>query len=190
MFVFSISGTGQIELYTHLEVMKEILSVLEALGYRMCICYLLDASFTVDVSKFISGCFSSLSTMINLGLPHVNILSKADLRERWDFGGLFTRGGAAEGSRTGITSEPGSHIEEYLDVDVDSLIVELNESTPGAFGSLNESIGAILRDYNLISFIPVSVYSQESLENISLVVDTTLQYGEDEEPKLRVVEEE
>lgn len=32
-----------------------------------------------DVTKFISGCMASLSAMIQLELPHVNILSKMDL---------------------------------------------------------------------------------------------------------------
>lgn len=35
--------------------------------------------FMTDVTKFISGCMSSLSAMIQLEVPHVNILSKMDL---------------------------------------------------------------------------------------------------------------
>lgn len=32
-----------------------------------------------DVPKYISGCLASLSAMVQLELPHVNILSKMDL---------------------------------------------------------------------------------------------------------------
>lgn len=32
-----------------------------------------------DVTKFISGCMACLSAMVQLELPHVNILSKMDL---------------------------------------------------------------------------------------------------------------
>lgn len=35
--------------------------------------------FMTDVTKFISGCMASLSAMVQLELPHVNILSKMDL---------------------------------------------------------------------------------------------------------------
>lgn len=35
--------------------------------------------FMTDVPKYISGCMASLSAMIQLELPHVNILSKMDL---------------------------------------------------------------------------------------------------------------
>lgn len=32
-----------------------------------------------DVTKFISGCMASLSAMVQLELPHINIISKMDL---------------------------------------------------------------------------------------------------------------
>lgn len=35
--------------------------------------------FVTDVTKYISGCLASLSAMVQLELPHVNILSKMDL---------------------------------------------------------------------------------------------------------------
>jgi hypothetical protein len=35
--------------------------------------------FVSDVTKYISGCMASLSAMIQLELPHINILSKMDL---------------------------------------------------------------------------------------------------------------
>ena len=35
--------------------------------------------FITDVTKFISGCMASLSAMVHLEVPHVNILSKMDL---------------------------------------------------------------------------------------------------------------
>lgn len=35
--------------------------------------------FVSDVTKYISGCMASLSAMIQLELPHVNVLTKVDL---------------------------------------------------------------------------------------------------------------
>ena len=35
--------------------------------------------FMTDITKFISGCMASLSAMVQLELPHINILSKMDL---------------------------------------------------------------------------------------------------------------
>ena len=39
--------------------------------------------FFSDASKFISVLLTSLSTMLQIELPHVNILSKADLIEKY-----------------------------------------------------------------------------------------------------------
>ncbi|KAF9609106.1 hypothetical protein IFM89_013360 [Coptis chinensis] len=47
--------------------------------FNVCVVYLLDSQFMTDVTKFISGCMASLSAMVQLELPHVNILSKMDL---------------------------------------------------------------------------------------------------------------
>ena len=40
-------------------------------------------SYFSDASKFISVLLTSLSTMLQIELPHVNILSKADLIEKY-----------------------------------------------------------------------------------------------------------
>jgi uncharacterized membrane protein YvbJ len=42
-------------------------------NFNVCVVYLLDSQV------YISGCVASLSTTIQLELPHVNILSKMDL---------------------------------------------------------------------------------------------------------------
>lgn len=46
---------GQIELYTHMNTMKELVDLLEKWGFRMCAVFLMDAQFMVDGAKFISG---------------------------------------------------------------------------------------------------------------------------------------
>ena len=45
----------------------------------MCAVFLVDSHFMVDGAKFISGSTVALCTMINLEIPHVNVLSKLDL---------------------------------------------------------------------------------------------------------------
>ncbi len=41
--------------------------------------HLVDAHLTSDPGKFLAAALLSLSTMLHLGLPHVNALSKASL---------------------------------------------------------------------------------------------------------------
>lgn len=45
----------------------------------MCGVFLLDSQFVVDCSKFFAGVLSALSAMIQLEIPHINVMSKMDL---------------------------------------------------------------------------------------------------------------
>ena len=45
--------------------------------------HLVDSHYCSDPGKFISVLLTSLSTMVQVELPHVNILSKVDLMEQY-----------------------------------------------------------------------------------------------------------
>ena len=75
---------GQIELYTHIPVMRQLADKLQSWNFRLCGVFLLDAQFLLEPSKFVSGMMTALSTMVNLELPHVNIMSKLDLLSKKD----------------------------------------------------------------------------------------------------------
>lgn len=55
---------------------------LQMWNYNVCAVFLLDATFITDPSKFISGALLSLSAMVQLELPHLNVLTKCDLADR------------------------------------------------------------------------------------------------------------
>lgn len=67
---------GQIELYTHHGSIKKIFEKLETVGYHLCAVHLVDSHYCSDPTKFISTLLLSLSTMLQIGLPHINVLSK------------------------------------------------------------------------------------------------------------------
>jgi GTPase SAR1 family protein len=52
---------GQIELFTHLPIMQEIIKYLAKLNYNICAVYLLDCMFINDSSRFISGSLMCLA---------------------------------------------------------------------------------------------------------------------------------
>ncbi len=45
--------------------------------------HLVDSHYCSDAGKFISVLLTSLVAMLQLGLPHVNVLSKVDLIEQY-----------------------------------------------------------------------------------------------------------
>ncbi|RMD45022.1 hypothetical protein DV735_g35, partial [Chaetothyriales sp. CBS 134920] len=73
---------GQIELYTHIPLLPELVKYLSRMGplnINLCAAYLLEATFVMDKAKFFAGTLSAMSAMINIELPHINVLSKIDL---------------------------------------------------------------------------------------------------------------
>ena len=84
---------GQIELFTHFNVIAKLAHFLtNSLDFRLCGVFLLDSQFITDTAKFLSGSFVSLSTMVNLEIPFLNLLSKTDLlteQQRKDVDAFF-----------------------------------------------------------------------------------------------------
>ena len=75
---------GQIELYTHLPIMRQLVEQLERWNFRVCGVFLPDSQFLNDTPKFFSGDLAALSVMVTLEISHVNIMSKIDLLNERD----------------------------------------------------------------------------------------------------------
>ncbi|XP_053854744.1 GPN-loop GTPase 2 isoform X3 [Vidua macroura] len=74
---------GQVELYTHHEALKNVFAQLAKWNFRLAAVHLVDSHYCTDPGKFISVLCTSLSTMLHVELPHVNVLSKMDLIEQY-----------------------------------------------------------------------------------------------------------
>ena len=54
---------GQIELYTHMKVMRRFVDILQTWNFRLCGVFLVDSHFMVDGATFLSGTMAALSGM-------------------------------------------------------------------------------------------------------------------------------
>ena len=148
---------GQIELYSHVPAFKRFVHYLRDKGWSVCAVYLLDAQFVTDPTKFISGCMTCLAAMVQLELPHVNVLTKMDLVEN------------------------KQEIEAFLDVDARSLTHQLNARMGEQFVRLNEAVANLIDEYSMVSFFPLDYTAEDSLQDLMAYIDNSIQYGEDEE---------
>ena len=73
---------GQVELYSHLTIMHDLVEMMTSWNFRLASVYLMDAIFVLEPSKFISGCLLSLSCMLQLELPHINVITKCDIADK------------------------------------------------------------------------------------------------------------
>ena len=71
---------GQVELSTDHGSLKRIIQRLaKEGGWRLAAVHLMDANHILDPTKYIAILLLSLRTMLQLELPHINVLSKIDL---------------------------------------------------------------------------------------------------------------
>jgi len=69
---------GQIELYSHLDIMARLTKAIQKAGFNLCSLYCSDGTFVNEPSKYIQSSLTSLATMTQLSLPHLNVLTKCD----------------------------------------------------------------------------------------------------------------
>lgn len=199
---------GQIELYTHVPVMRRVIDSLRTAGYDsdMVSVFVVDATFVADAPKFISGSLLSLSAMIALELPHINILSKCDLvdKERvdevldiesatqlWNIEERQRQGEEAaveEFERTGKfeTAEGGKardteSVEDKTEASESKKRQAAIELRRRKRDRLTEAICSLLDDFSMVSFLPLNITDEESIDFVLSNVDHTVQYGEDAE---------
>ena len=129
----------------------------------MCCVYLLDSVFMSDSHKFASGILCCLSAMIQLELPHINVLTKVDLLDKQEH----------------------SDLSELCDPDLGALQYKMEEEGKcdnDKHKLLTAEICNLLNTYNMVSFLPYSKHDVQSIEAILAHVDHAIQYGEDKEP--------
>lgn len=152
---------GQIELFSHVPVLKNFVEHLKRKNFNVCVVYLLDSQFMTDVSKFISGCMASLSAMVQLELPHVNILSKMDL----------------------VTNK--RDLENYLNPEAQTLLPALNQRMGPKFEKLNKALIELVDQYSMVSFVPLDLRKERSIQYILSQIDNSIQFGEDADVKVK-----
>lgn len=144
---------GQIELYTHDKSIRNIIEMLVKLDYRLCTVNLVDSYYCTDASKFISVLLTTLSSMLHIEMPHINLLSKMDLIEQYgklDF-----------------------NLDYYTEVlDLNYLLEQLSDDPLFTkFKKLNSLICDVVQDFSLVSYHPLNIQKKDNLINIMQKID-------------------
>ncbi|CAG0891104.1 unnamed protein product [Darwinula stevensoni] len=150
---FLFDFPGQVELYTHQDSVKKLLRKLEKAEVRLCAVHLVDSHYCSDAGKFIAVLLTSLSTMLQLELPHVNVLSKVALAEK--YGRLQF------------------NLDFYTDVLDLQYLLECLQDDPFVhkYSQLNAALVDLIENYSLVSFLPMDVSDIESLVKVRAAVD-------------------
>uniref|UniRef100_A0A667Z3U2 GPN-loop GTPase 2 n=1 Tax=Myripristis murdjan TaxID=586833 RepID=A0A667Z3U2_9TELE len=162
---------GQVELYTHHSSVKSIISQLAQWNFRLSAVHLVDSHYCTDPAKFISVLCTSLSTMLHVELPHVNVLSKMDLIEQY--------------------GKLAFNLDFYTEVMDLTYLLDHLAADPffKKFHHLNEKLAEVIQDYSLVSFVPLNVQDKESMTQVLRTVDKANGYcfGDLEERNLQAM---
>ncbi|KJY00248.1 ATP binding protein [Zymoseptoria brevis] len=186
-YLIIIDMPGQIELYTHVPIIPQLLKQLTrgSLNINMCAAYLLESSFIVDRAKFFSGTLSAMSAMIMMELPHVNILSKMDqvkgqiarkeLKRFIDPDTSLLQ----DGPESGLVYEYKEGVDngEREHEDAQALM------SGASFGRLNRAVGQLIDDFSLVSFLKLDAQDEDSVGAILSYIDDAVQFHEAQEPR-------
>ncbi|XP_015772111.1 PREDICTED: GPN-loop GTPase 2-like [Acropora digitifera] len=152
-YYFLFDCPGQVELYTHHRSVRNVVRQLEKRDFRLTAVHLVDAHHCSDPTKFISVLLTSLSTMIHIELPHVNVLSKIDLVEQY--------------------GKLAFNLDFYTDVlDLNYLLEHIKDDPfTQKYKKLNEALVGLVEDYGLVSFKTLDVQSKESMYQLIKSID-------------------
>lgn len=172
-YYFLFDCPGQVELYTHHSSMKNVLSVVrDKLDIRLCCLNLIDSHYCSDPGKYIATLLLSLSTMLHLELPHINILSKMDLalkhKNRLSFG-----------------------LDFYTEVlDLNYVLDRLQDDPINArYNKLNAALVSLVEDFSLVHFHPLNSKDKRTLLRVSNAVDKAngYVYGANEQRNIQAL---
>lgn len=184
-YLIIIDMPGQIELYTHVPIIPQLLRNLTrgSLNINMCAAYLLESSFIVDRSKFFSGTLSAMSAMIMMELPHINILSKMDqvkgqiarkeLKRFIDPDTSLLQ----DAPESGLVYEFKDGIDNGDPEDAQALMSGVS------FAKLNRAVGQLIDDFSLVSFLKLDAQDEDSVSAILSYIDDAIQFHEAQEPR-------
>ncbi|CAN1135659.1 GPN-loop GTPase QQT1 [Linum perenne] len=150
---------GQVELFfLHTNAKNVIMKLIKKLNLRLTAVHLVDAHLCSDPSKYISGLLLSLSTMIHLELPHINVLSKIDLIE--SYGKL------------------AFNLDFYTDVHDLSYLQHHIEQDPRSakYRKLTKELCEVVENYSLVDFTTLDIQDKESVGNLVKLIDQSNGY--------------
>lgn len=145
---------GQVELYTHHNSLSRIVEKLGQNLLRLCSVHLVDSHHCSEPGKYLSSLMLCTSTMLQISLPQVNVMTKFDEMKKFSDRLAF-------------------NVDFYTEVlDLNYLLEKLDDDPFTAkYKKLNSALVSIIEDYSLVSFIPLDVSNKGLLLQVKNAID-------------------
>ncbi|WVZ19785.1 hypothetical protein V8G54_007107 [Vigna mungo] len=156
-------GPNGVELFClHSNAKNVIMKLIKKLNLRLTAMHLIDAHLCSDPGKYISALLLSLSTMLHLELPHINVLSKIDLIESY--------GKLAFNLDFYTDVQDLSYLQHHLDQDPRSAKYRCGVALT-ANQKLTKELCEVIENFSLVSFTTLDIQDKESVGNLVKLID-------------------
>ncbi|KAI4132941.1 MAG: hypothetical protein LQ347_002353 [Umbilicaria vellea] len=147
---------GQVELFTHHSSLRNIFFRIQKLGYRLVALHLTDSYCLTMPSLYISTLLLSLRAMLQMDLPHLNVLTKID--------------------KLASYAPLAFNLDYYTEVqDLNYLLPHLAQESSllqnPEFEGLNKAIIELVEDFALVGFETLAVEDKKSMMNLLHAID-------------------
>jgi hypothetical protein len=149
---------GQVELFTHHGSLERIVRAMQDWGWSVVAVNLVDANYCAVSSSFISAALLSLSTMLSLELPHINVLSKVDMVQERGLPhdmDLYT---------------DGIGLQRLVDTIEGPLVDD-------KYRALQVGICDMVEEFGLLSFVPLNIEDKGGVARLVKLLDKAVGYA-------------
>jgi len=158
---------GQTELYVHDFSLRGILDdVRREFDARFTAAHLVDVAQCAVPTSYVAACLLSLTAMLRLELPHINILTKMDMANRYDL---------AMPLEFFREAQELHRIAPFCGVQPCSLDEDDVEEEPSAYAKqlqkLSGKICELVDDFSLVCYEPLDVSDGESVAKVVRLLD-------------------
>ncbi|EON61004.1 hypothetical protein W97_00214 [Coniosporium apollinis CBS 100218] len=164
---------GQVELFTHHSSLRNIFFRLQKLGYRLVVVSLTDSYVLTQPSLYISALLLALRSMLQMDLPHLNVLTKID--------NLHTYPALPFNLDFYTEVQELDYLLPYLSAEQTSRFGPTSTS-PAAppqdskFASLNKAIVELIEEFALVGFETLAVEDKKSMTMLLRAIDRASGY--------------
>ncbi|KAJ5894780.1 GPN-loop GTPase 2 [Penicillium taxi] len=153
---------GQVELFTNHDSLRNIFFKIQKLGYRLIVVNLVDSYALTLPSMYISALLLSLRAMLQLDLPHLNVLTKIDNLSNYN--------------------DLPFNLDYYTEVqDLSYLLPHLEAESSrlanGKFTALNSAIVDLVEEFGLVAFETLAVEDKRSMMTLLQSIDRASGYA-------------
>ncbi|KAF2188250.1 hypothetical protein K469DRAFT_703744 [Zopfia rhizophila CBS 207.26] len=167
---------GQVELFTHHSSLRNIFFRLQKLGYRLVVLHLTDSIVLTRPSLYISALLLALRSMLQMDLPHLNVLTKIDnlrnhpnLPFNLDF---YTEVQSLEYLLPHLNKEQISGIPGPTAAESSKSANNMEVDAPTSkFAALNQAIVELVEDFALVGFETLAVEDKKSMMVLLRAID-------------------